>query len=326
MSHELIAHFGTLLEQLKRGRVVPFLGAGANLCGRPTAETGWERGQYLPSGAELAEHLAKRFAYPYEDKEELARVAEYAKVSIGPVELQGALRELFDADYPPNDLHLLLAGLPKRLREKGYPSGLLIVTTNYDDVLERAFREAEEEFDLLIYMTPLQGEWKPGTFLHVLPGGKTIQIETANSYPDLPLVGLKDFVRPVIMKIHGAIGRAPLDRDSFVITEDDYIEYLAHSDISNLLPATVRTKLTESNFLFLGYSLRDWNLRAILYLIWESQRGGLRSWAVQRNPNDLDEAAWQERGVKIFDVSLEEYVAGLVERLKELSPADGEAS
>jgi hypothetical protein len=74
--------------------------------------------------------------------------------------------------------------------------------------------------------------------------------------------------RPVIAKIHGTIGRGMQDRDSFVITENHYIDYLSHTDIAQLIPVNIALRLRKSHFLFLGYSLNDWNLRVILHRLW----------------------------------------------------------
>jgi hypothetical protein len=48
----LSRHCQIVARRLGVGSVVPFLGAGANLCERPS-DARWEDG-YLPSGAELA--------------------------------------------------------------------------------------------------------------------------------------------------------------------------------------------------------------------------------------------------------------------------------
>ena len=77
MDEELERHCRRVLRAVLDGRVVTLLGAGANLCGRPEGRP-WERGRYLPSGAELARHLASRFDYPESESDELVRVSEYA--------------------------------------------------------------------------------------------------------------------------------------------------------------------------------------------------------------------------------------------------------
>lgn len=68
-----------------------------------------------------------------------------------------------------------------------------------------------------------------------------------------------------------------------------------------------------SHFLFLGYSLSDWNMRAILHQIWGQQTRSYRSWAVQLKPSEFNKKSWSNRGVDILDVSLEDYVATLSE-------------
>jgi hypothetical protein len=114
----------------------------------------------------------------------------------------------------------------------------------------------------------------------------------------------------VILKVHGAVDRLDRDRDSYVITEDNYIDYLTRTDLSNV-PVTLAAKLRESHILFLGYSLRDWNVRAIFHRVWQQRRRGYKSWAVQRAPEPMEQAFWLKRGVEIYDLDLEEYIAEL---------------
>ena len=147
-------HYGNLITFLLDGRVVPFLGAGANLCGRPP-DVAWpdRRRQFLPSGSELSAYLAKEFKFSREA--DLARVSQYVVADDRHAAGSSAsLHDVFDHDYPPTALHRLLAELPAMLRAKGHPPRhQLIVTTNYDDVLERAFQDAGEPFDLVTYIS-----------------------------------------------------------------------------------------------------------------------------------------------------------------------------
>ena len=53
-----------------------------------------------------------------------------------------------------------------------------------------------------------------------------------------------------------------------MVTEDDYIDYLAHGDVGGAIPVALAAKLRRSHFLFLGYGMRDWNLRLVLDRIW----------------------------------------------------------
>ena len=63
MTPELADHLEQITRELKQGRVIPFLGAGVNLCGFPRNEQDlelWKKNGWLPNGAELSRHLARR--------------------------------------------------------------------------------------------------------------------------------------------------------------------------------------------------------------------------------------------------------------------------
>jgi hypothetical protein len=300
------------------GTTVPLLGAGVNATGRPRDEAFSDGAKYLPDARELAGHLARYFDYPADDPSELrdlARVSQYAAVMEGSGPLYTKLQEIFCSEYAPTPVHSFLARLPGAIREEGYaPRFQLIVTTNYDDALEQAFRHEDEPFDLAIYIA--DGPHK-GQFAHVPADGEPRVIEQSNEYIDFPvdLRGVLD--RTIIVKIHGAVDRLdpPAMWQSYVITEDHYIDYLSRRELSQLVPTQLLGKMMQSHFLFLGYSMRDWNLRVILQRIWGEQPLKWKSWAVQLEPDQLDEEFWEKRGVDILDIPLDEYVAGLGEQL-----------
>ncbi len=319
--NELAAHYKTVMKALSDGRVVPFLGAGANLCGRPNGAL-WQTQHYLPSGGELAEYLAGDFDYPSPDKQDLLRVAQYVAVMSGVGPLYEHLRTLFNTDYTPTALHQLLAMLPPLLRANGYPrTCLLIVTTNYDDLMERTFKSVGEPFDVVTYVA--DGDQR-GKFVHWPHGDTPRVISSPNDYADLPIeMPSCNLKRSIILKLHGAVNRANADNDSYVITEDHYIDYLARKDVSNPIPTYLTAKLRKSNFLFMGYSLRDWNLRVILQRLWGEQQLSYASWAIQSNPEALDQKFWSKRNVDIFNLRLEDYVAQLTMLLSALPPFGG---
>ena len=303
------SHYEVVVNALAEGRVVPLLGAGVNLCGRPAGAT-WERRdpQFLPSGDELAGFLARYFKYPTSDARDLARVSQYGAVMQGLGPLYAELHEIFDADFAPSPLHKFLAELPRVLREKGCSPDRhpLIVTTNYDDALETAFREADEPFDLVSYVA--DGDDR-GRFMHWPAGEAPRVIERPNEY-----AAVSTAKRTVILKIHGAVDRSvsgEWEGDSYVITEDHYIDYLTRTELTGLLPVTLARTLKRSHFLFLGYGMRDWNLRVILHRIWGDQKLSYKSWAIQLAPEPIDCEFWQQRGVEIRNVGLDDYVDGL---------------
>jgi transcriptional regulator with XRE-family HTH domain len=313
-SQPLDPHLEAVSRAIAEGRLVLFLGEQVNLCGR-SAGTGWEPGRtdVVPTGEEMAAHLARSFAYPAGKPADLVRVAQYVSVMQGAGPLYDAVHDVLDADYRANAVHELVARLPGDLRRRGLPVRYpLVVTTNYDDTLERAFAQAEEPFDLVVYAA--EGELR-GKFWHQLPDGRARLIDRPNKYLGLPLDE-----RTVILKIYGAVDRADAEQDSFVISEDDYLDFLTRADISNLVPVTLAARLRKSHYLFLGYSLRDWNLRVILQRLWGEQRLVYKSWAVQVHPDVLDWEFWRKRDVDLLGISLDEYVGQLHARLAAPEP------
>ena len=100
-----------------------------------------------------------------------------------------------------------------------------------------------------------------------------------------------------------------------MITEDHYIDYLTRTDLKQLLPPQLLARLAECHFLFLGYSMRDWNLRAILQRLWSERTTRWDSWSIQLAPDPLERKSWELRGVQILEMDLDTYVAGLSQRL-----------
>jgi hypothetical protein len=304
---------------MQEGRVIPFLGAGANRCGRSEGES-WQHGEgrYLPDGRELADHLAEYFGYPAGEARELLRVSQYATVMQGAGPLYIRLHEVFDTDFPPNALHALLASLPAAWRDKKCEQlpFQLIVTTNYDDVLERAFTAAGESFDLLSYIAAGPDR---GRFLHIPPSGRPKLVKRPNQYP----LSLDE--RTIILKVHGAVNRSkPLGKeDSYVISEDNYIDLLSQSSVTSLIPVMLNAHMQSAHFLFLGYSMRDWNVRVILRRIWGEQPLDFRSWSIQRDPDTLEREFWPKRNVDIYDVDLADYVRMLDAAIHALPPCGG---
>lgn len=310
------SHFTAVTNAFRRGRLIAFLGAGVNLCDRPDSVSWNSRTRNcLPNGSELAEYIREEFGCDC-SAADLARVSQYVAVTEGPGPLYGQLHGIFDHDYEPTSIHRLLASLPAALRQKGYPSSQLIVTTNYDDVLERAFAAAGESIDVVTYVA--DPPHQRGKFLHIKPGEKPFLIDVPNQYRDLALGE-----RSTVLKIHGTVVRntATADDDSYVITEDHYIDYLARTDLAKLIPTAIVSQFSRSNFLFLGYGLRDWNLRVILNRIWGEQKLAYASWAIQLHPDDLDRRFWMRRGVEILEAGLSEYGGALKERIETLAPA-----
>jgi hypothetical protein len=300
------ALYSHVVRELIKGRLTPFLGAGVNRAAG-SAEP-FVPGQRLPSGAELANHLAREFSYPG-GGDDLVRVSQWVSVRLGSLTLYEYLHNVFDHDYAPTAAHELLARMPSFVRRNRGTEYPLIITTNYDDGLERAFHAAGETFDLLTYIAAGHDR---GKFRLTTVDGTSQVIKVANRHKGVTLLE-----RCAIVKIHGAVmrGRRLPDDDSYVVTEDDYIDALTRTEIIRLLPPGVVQRMQRCHYLFLGYSLRDWNLRAILHRIRRDRALANESWAVSSSPDPLEEKAWNNRNVEMFDLEIEDFARTLDERM-----------
>jgi hypothetical protein len=311
--------YGEIAALLKKGEVVPFLGAGVNFGARQPPDAKWNAkdSDFLPSGVELSRFLADMSNFPAENDDEtsdLAKVSSYFVETSARRRLREHLHSIFNRDFEPSSIHHYLAEVARN-------SPLLIVTTNYDDLTERAFNRLGVPFDTVVHPTDRKDveasvlRWKHG------------QEEPEVVPPNQLFIDLKQ--TNVIYKMHGTVDRLTAKWDSYVITEDDYIDFLSRMTGQMAVPAQFMRHFRTRHFLFLGYGLRDWNLRVVLKNLRtvlptvdeasqstddDGEEEELRSWAIQFNPSDLETELWNARKVKIYDVDINGFVNKLRER------------
>jgi len=213
-----------LLSRIEDGKCIPFFGAGA--CAG-----------VLPLGADIAKAWSKKYRYPLKDRDDLVRVAQFLAVEYDPVFPKEQISKQFKGIAPPDftqrdEPHALFAELPLPL----------YMTTNYDDFMMRALSRSRfraPKADICRWNKVVQNE--PSIF------------ELEPSFQ--PSVAT-----PLVFHIHGNTDI----KESIVITEDDYLEFLgeiARNDA--LLPRIIKRAMMNSAFLFVGYRLGDWNLRVL---------------------------------------------------------------
>jgi hypothetical protein len=301
-------HYVDVIGGMLDGRVVPLLGPGV----RGTS----------PTADELAAPLAEQFEAK---QSRLTEVAQWVAVTLGERRLHAAIRGLVAAQSTPTDVHRFLADVPGILRRAGLePRYQLIISANYDAGLERAFEDANEPFDYVLYLA------NSGCFVHVpwgenASGPVATRITEPRTYAELPIDDDGQLARTIIVKIHGgADGHegALAWHDNYVVTEDQYIDYLPTQNIQDHLPIQILDKLTGSRCLFLGYVLRDWSARVFLRRIWTGKPISENSWAIEQAPDVLEKASWSLVGhVELLTASLSEYVSTLRSILGERSGA-----
>jgi len=287
-----------IYKKLMAGKVIPFLGAGASLGSRNPQTTPFLTEEdtitYLPTASELAEYLAREASLPASERGELTKMAQYFASAVGPLPLYESLRSIFACNQSPTPLHHFLAEIP---------APLLIVTTNYDDLIERAHQEHGKAYDVIVHKS--EGNtvlwWSHGA-------AEPKDIETEKLVDNLRL----DEVT-VIYKIHGAVDRREGEVGQYVITEDDYIEFLTNMTTRSVIPTIFAEPFQTRPFLFLGYGLYDWNLRVVLNRLQYFRRyPRFRSWAIESRVKLVERKVWEARGIDVYDgLTLDRFLENL---------------
>ncbi len=77
------------------------------------------------------------------------------------------------------------------------------------------------------------------------------------------------YLRPIVFYLFGVID----EPDSWVMSEDDYFEYLMWiKSRDNNIPVTVQNAWKQNPLLFLGFKLSDWNFRVLYRSILNEDR------------------------------------------------------
>ncbi|MEB3314349.1 MAG: SIR2 family protein, partial [Cyanobacteriota bacterium] len=214
--------------------------------------------------------------------------------------------------YPPNGLHQYIAELPAQMKARNKPvrsPGLpfqLIVTTNYDDMIEQAFLKAQQPFDVIFYVAdgPEKGRFKYQAYQ------ETVKTMTSDGSSQLPLRspwGNCPQPRPIILKLFGTWEQA---WENHFIATDEQLAYLI-STLKQSLPPSLISILTRGNLLFLGYSPSDSDLQLLINCLWPDNKLASKSWLLhQAKPGDLEQELWKTRNVELLPMgaSLEGFV------------------
>ncbi|HWR25838.1 MAG TPA: SIR2 family protein [Methanosarcina sp.] len=241
-----------LLRRIKDGKCTPFLGAGA--CS-----------QKIPVGSQIANEWAKKYDYPMEDSYNLIKVAQFVAVITDAMtpkeEMCKKINELLKEVPPkyfeiPDELHGVLADLPLPV----------YITTNYDDFMVRALESRDK--------TPKQETCR---------WNKSLKKSKRTSLDYVPTPE-----KPLVFHLHGFY-KIP---ESLVLTEDDYLDFFAASRDPNLIPPRIQEAFTDTTFLFLGYSITDWDFRVLFRILAEYLEKSISRThlSVQLVPGNVSEA------------------------------------
>jgi len=354
--------YGPIAAALNLGKVVPFFGSAASAICRPDVEgLRWNfRQKFFPFGAELADRLARDTSYySSADAGQDAALKDLldATVKVAPgIDLKALKDELLPVvkkhvGMPPlaliasffSEVQSTREDLDRHLRETfivntndhkrplqetlaRIPAIKLYVTTNYDDLIERALVNADRRPNVLV------DRLDKGLLLYKQGAAPKVvnPIELDSLLGDAQTGEPK---APIVFKLHGSMDRTSAEHDSYLITEEDYVNFLGRPQ-GDYIPAYIRRLMAGKSLLFLGYSLEDWNVRVILSNLNSRPRSSdpgsaqtqsnedvskedVRSWAIVRGRNDAEQRVWQAKKLNIYPMDLRKFTEELMAALDE---------
>lgn len=335
----------TITERIRKGLCVPFLGAAANA----TNEEEKYKYEGLPLGGDLALRMigtiteldieeiesdlkdlnnigvVKRLLQ-YPDYKGLARVALQDLTRV-------ALLVRYKTDFDIF-INLLKEFIPDNKRQPSLllktlasiPKFGLIVTTNYDRLMERALQEAGEHLEVIVqrvrgFSEEEQEEVREqmakrgarvvykmhGTFVEdeVLEGDKQSGVDKK------PETSREADVGNEVKDVRGDLA------SQLIISEDDYIQFLTVIGQAKVgVPDPVKATMIDSTLLFLGYGLEDWDFRTLHKGLIETltHQKKRKSFAIQKDPSDVMVSFWEKKDVRIYNIDLYEFAEQLRER------------
>lgn len=216
--------------------------------------------------------------------------------------------------------HRLLAAAAKYHLSARRRPDYLIVTTNYDCLMEEALAAYDVPYVTLLtrrsdqkVVVRFSEQIPDAEYLNELNRGDA-DGNAANNFVLQKTGDPPNLV--VIYKIHGCLNPS-LERerdDGVIISDNDYVGYIKQMGKGSVIPASVNTLMNNKPFLFLGYSLNDWNIRSIFESMREKRSGGrsVQDFSVMREVGDYEEVFFQRNDVLIFQTDLNSFAAGIV--------------
>lgn len=234
------------------------------------------------------------------------------------------LRSVISFKNKPTPTHEMLAAAAQHHLSQRRALDYLIITTNYDCLMEKALDDLNVPYAVLLTRTSDQrvvvrfsekiadAEW-----LEELNKG-TSGGNFANGFVLQKSGDLRNLV--VIYKIHGCLNqKLKREDDGVIISDNDYVNYIKQMGKSSTIPSYVNTLMNNKPFLFLGYSLNDWNIRSIFETMREKRSpfGGIQDVSVMYELGEFEEVFFQRNDILIFKTDLNSFVEGVTQNLPE---------
>lgn len=255
----------------------------------------------------------------------LTSIASYYENKNGRSSLWTNLRLVISGKRETTFTHRLLAAAAKRhLAQPGvWQDDYLILTTNYDCLMEDALDDAGVDYAVL---TTRKSDQKVLVrFSEGITDAPIFTKRNADKYPNqLYLYKPKNLA--VIYKVHGCLNVTEKD-DGVVISDNDYIDYISQMNSTNgTIPACVNTLMQDKPFLFLGYRLNDWNVRSVFETIRKKRGEDFRGqdYSVMTSIGEYERLFFQRNDVSILKTDLNSFSVGTATVLQALKDKNAE--
>lgn len=237
-----------LYDDIARGYWLPLVGAGLS------------RNAIVSSGAKppdwngLASVLRAELADPDDTSDALDVISAYAHEHGRPALVERVAQVIRLADAGPAGVHRSLCRLPLDV----------LITTNFDNLLEEAFRSVAKPCHAVL---------------------------------DEPQLGLNNpFPGPTLLKIHGDVSRP----DKMILTEKDFDTFLMRNP---LMGTVVASHFAQRSAVRIGYSLSDPDLRQLLAIVSERLGRGARAiYSIEVDPSAAKVSRFARRGVRVVNL------------------------
>jgi len=243
--------------------------------------------------------------------EPLTSIASYYEKLRGRQRVWELLRDVISKKRTPTPTHRLLAKAARHHLTLPRANDYLIITTNYDVLMETALDELKVPY---IVLTTKRGD--PKVLIRcseTVEDREGLKERYSNKvYPsDFTLSKSQSLV--VIHKIHGCLAEDLEFKDEgLVISDNDYVDYVSQMSKAGLIPVHVSDLMREKPLWFLGYSLSDWNVRSIYETVKKKSNPDgkdIRDYSVMYSVGDFEKLFFDKNNIQIILASLNEFVA-----------------
>ncbi|PFP10144.1 SIR2 family protein [Priestia megaterium] len=242
-----------VINKIRRNSVTLWAGAGLSLYAG------------LPTGRKLADEIVKQMPKVYQDEFKGKALPEVAEEFVqmhsnSPLEAFSILNTYLNKEPQSIIYHEKLSEIPQIKN---------IVTTNYDDLFERAY------------------------------GKSKLSVILENSHIPLANTPVK------LYKIHGDMSHP----ESIVLTTSDYNDFFSFSHKNDSIWNKVTSLADETSFLFLGYSLEDPNVKTLMNeLIRRVGKFRHESFLVVPDLQEYKVQNLHEKGITYINMTGEEFI------------------